>query len=121
MHPLQRLFAPGAAHDAGGSGWFVPAVHRKADVAFFGMYRVMLPAYGAGPYLPAIVLERPVYVREMADGLYSPLAYLLYKVKPAPMLNQVLPGYTQELVALKNVGYYQCYSGSMPQSWLRCR
>ena len=48
----------------------------------------MLPAYGAGPYLPAIVLERPVYVREMADGLYSPLAYLLYKVEPAPMLSQ---------------------------------
>jgi hypothetical protein len=40
----------------------------------------MLPAYGAGPYLPTIFLERPVYVREMADGLYSPLAYLLYKV-----------------------------------------
>ncbi len=43
--------------------------------------RVILPAYGAGPYLPAIVLERPVYVREMSDGLYSPLAYLTYKVR----------------------------------------
>ena len=42
--------------------------------------RVVLPAYGAGPYLPAIVMERPVYVREMSDGLYSPLTYLLYKV-----------------------------------------
>ena len=40
----------------------------------------MLPAYGAGPYLPGVVLERPVYVREMHDGLYSPLAYLTYKV-----------------------------------------
>lgn len=44
------------------------------------MHRVVLPAYGAGPYLPAIVMERPVYVREMSDGLYSPLTYLLYKV-----------------------------------------
>ena len=44
------------------------------------MCRVVLPAYGAGPYLPAIVMERPVYVREMSDGLYSPLTYLLYKV-----------------------------------------
>ena len=87
----------------------LPAVNRKADVAFFGMYRVMLPAYGAGPYLPAIVLERPVYVREMADGLYSPLAYLLYKVRPAAMLNQLLPGYTQELVALEDGGSHQCY------------
>lgn len=41
---------------------------------------MVLPAYGAGPYLPAIVMERPVYVREMSDGLYSPLTYLLYKV-----------------------------------------
>ena len=46
--------------------------------------RVVLPAYGAGPYLPAIVLERPVYVREMSDGLYSPLAYLTYKVGRQP-------------------------------------
>ena len=51
--------------------------------------RVVLPAYGAGPYLPAIVMERPVYVREMSDGLYSPLTYLLYKVRPAaePLLS----------------------------------
>ena len=49
--------------------------------ATFACGRVILPAYGAGPYLPAIVLERPVYVREMSDGLYSPLAYLTYKVR----------------------------------------
>lgn len=41
-----------------------------------------MPAYGAGPYLPAIVLERPVYVREMNDGLYTPFTYLTYKVLP---------------------------------------
>ena len=43
--------------------------------------RVIMPAYGAAPYLPAIVLERPVYLREMSDGLYSPFTYLLYKVR----------------------------------------
>ncbi len=53
----------------------------------------MMPAYGASPYLPSIVLERPVYVREMADGLYSPLAYLLYKVSPAAMFSN-FTGYT---------------------------
>lgn len=47
-----------------------------------GACRVVMPAYGAGPYLPAIVLERPVYVREMNDGLYTPFTYLLYKVCP---------------------------------------
>lgn len=43
-----------------------------------------MPAYGAGPYLPAIVMERPVYVREMSDGLYTPFTYLLYKVHALP-------------------------------------
>ncbi len=52
--------------------------------------RVVLPAYGAGPYLPAIVMERPVYVREMSDGLYSPLTYLMYKVGAPPALLQAL-------------------------------
>lgn len=54
------------------------------------LHRVILPAYGAGPYLPAIVMERPVYVREMSDGLYSPLTYLMYKVRPhfCPILLQ---------------------------------
>lgn len=41
--------------------------------------RAILPAYGAGPYLPAIMLERPVYVREISDGLYTAFTYLLYK------------------------------------------
>ncbi|KAK9867424.1 hypothetical protein WJX84_007320 [Apatococcus fuscideae] len=40
----------------------------------------MLPAYGAGPYIPALVLERPVTVRERSDGLYTAFTYLLYKM-----------------------------------------
>lgn len=43
--------------------------------------RAILPAYGAGPYLPAIMLERPVYVREISDGLYTAFTYLLHKVQ----------------------------------------
>ena len=53
--------------------------------------RVIMPAYGAAPYLPAIVLERPVYLREMSDGLYSPFTYLLYKVRLLPQLSQLVP------------------------------
>lgn len=45
--------------------------------------RAILPAYGAGPYLPAIMLERPVYVREISDGLYTAFTYLLYKARRA--------------------------------------
>ena len=42
--------------------------------------RAVLPAWGAGPYLPALVLERPIFVREMSDGLYTAFTYLTYKV-----------------------------------------
>ena len=29
-----------------------------------------LPAYGASSYVPSLVLERPLFVRERNDGLY---------------------------------------------------
>lgn len=64
----------------------------------------MLPAYGAGPYLPAIVLERPVYIREMADGLYSPLAYLLYKVGPTAEAVDRPQAYRDHCMLLTGVG-----------------
>lgn len=50
--------------------------------------RAILPAWGAGPYLPALVLERPIFVREMNDGLYTALTYLTYKVGDLPCLKQ---------------------------------
>lgn len=39
-----------------------------------------LAALGAGPYLPGIVLERSVYLREVQDGLYGAGSYLIFKV-----------------------------------------
>ena len=39
-----------------------------------------LPAFGAASYVPAIVLERPLFVRERNDGLYTVVTYLLYKI-----------------------------------------
>jgi ATP-binding cassette subfamily G (WHITE) protein 2 len=39
-----------------------------------------LPAFGAASYVPAIVLERPLFVRERSDGLYAVITYLLYKI-----------------------------------------
>lgn len=41
---------------------------------------VTLPAYGSCAYTPAIVLERPVFVREQSDGLYRVITYLTFKV-----------------------------------------
>lgn len=40
----------------------------------------MLPAFGAASYVPALVLERSLYVRERNDGLYRPITYLLSKL-----------------------------------------
>lgn len=48
--------------------------------------RCVLPAYGAASYVPAIVLERTLYVRERADGLYLPITYLLAKMMDELMI-----------------------------------
>lgn len=39
-----------------------------------------LPAFGAASYVPAIVLERPLFVRERSDGLYRVITYLSSKM-----------------------------------------
>ncbi|KAK9804269.1 hypothetical protein WJX72_004137 [[Myrmecia] bisecta] len=41
---------------------------------------ITLPAYGAAAFVPAIVLERPVFVREQSDGLYRVITYLTFKI-----------------------------------------
>ncbi len=41
---------------------------------------VAQPAWGAVAYVPAIMLERGLYVRERHDGLYRPLTYLMFKM-----------------------------------------
>ena len=66
-----------------------------------------MPAYGAAPYLPAIVLERPVYLREMSDGLYSPFTYLLYKVRPMSHAGEALTSAQHALKVAHNTPAYQ--------------
>ncbi|CAL8472002.1 g11544 [Coccomyxa elongata] len=43
------------------------------------MYTV-LPGFAAISYMPGLVLERPLYIRERSDGLYSTVSYLLSKM-----------------------------------------
>ncbi len=40
----------------------------------------LLPGFTAITFLPALVLERVLFIRERADGLYGPGAYLLHKL-----------------------------------------
>ena len=39
-----------------------------------------LPAFGAASYVPQIVMERSLFMRERADGLYSPATYIVAKM-----------------------------------------
>ena len=41
-----------------------------------------MPAFSASAFVPTIVLERPLYVRERNDGLYRAITYLCSKVRP---------------------------------------
>ncbi|KAJ8611882.1 hypothetical protein CTAYLR_005809 [Chrysophaeum taylorii] len=41
---------------------------------------VILPGYGASAYIPQLVMERPVFLREIADGCYTSFTYLLAKM-----------------------------------------
>lgn len=40
----------------------------------------VMPAFGAAAYVPALVLERNLFVRERADGMYHVITYLLAKM-----------------------------------------
>jgi hypothetical protein len=41
---------------------------------------VSIPALGATSYLPSLMLERPLFIRERSDGLYRPITYLMSKL-----------------------------------------
>jgi ATP-binding cassette, subfamily G (WHITE), member 2 len=40
----------------------------------------ILPAYGAASYVPTLIMERGLYIRERNDGLYRPITYLAFKL-----------------------------------------
>jgi hypothetical protein len=48
-----------------------------------------MPAFGAAAYVPSISLERNLFVRERADGLYTALTYLAYKMCDEMAINAV--------------------------------
>ncbi|KAG2446852.1 hypothetical protein HYH02_008009 [Chlamydomonas schloesseri] len=50
----------------------------------------LLPAFGAASYVPAIVLERRLFVRERADGLYRVFTYLAAKLVEELILSVII-------------------------------
>ncbi len=39
-----------------------------------------MPAFTAVAYVPALILERPLFLRERNDGLYRVITYLSFKI-----------------------------------------
>eukprot|EP00958_Prasinococcus_capsulatus_P026106 scaffold4595_cov415-Prasinococcus_capsulatus_cf.AAC.4 len=65
--------------------WYHQAKHLETNAeqltaAALLFMMVTLPTFGAAGYMPSIVLERPVFYRELDDGCYPVVAYVLYKI-----------------------------------------
>jgi ATP-binding cassette subfamily G (WHITE) protein 2 len=73
----------------------------------------MLSAFTSMGILPTIVLERPVFQRERADGCYTPAAYVFYK-----LLEEMLPQLPAGLIYSALVFYLVGLLGSFLVFWL---
>jgi len=74
---------------------------------------VVMPAFSAAAYVPALFLERGLFQRERADGLYGVSTYLAYK-----MLDELVIGAVGSFVACAAVFYGVGISGSLLLFWL---
>jgi ATP-binding cassette subfamily G (WHITE) protein 2 len=74
---------------------------------------VNLPAFGAASYIPAIVLERALFVRERNDGLYRVITYLCAK-----MLEELGIAFIVSLVFSNVVWYPLKFQGLWVIFWL---
>eukprot|EP00892_Ulva_mutabilis_P005857 jgi/Ulvmu1/3643/UM017_0057.1 len=72
-----------------------------------------LPAFGAASYVPALTLEKPLYVRERNDGLYRPITYLLAKI-----FDEILITVVSSLVFSAFVFYVVKLEGEFILFWL---
>jgi ATP-binding cassette, subfamily G (WHITE), member 2 len=46
--------------------------------------------FGAAAYVPALTLEKPLFIRERNDGLYRPITYLISKLFDELLINAVV-------------------------------
>eukprot|EP00891_Asterochloris_glomerata_P001938 jgi/Astpho2/1938/gw1.00038.347.1_t len=74
---------------------------------------ITLPAYASSAYVPVLVMERAVFVRELSDGLYRPITYLCFKMAEELILS------TAGSVCFSLVVFYCCQmQGSFFPFWL---
>jgi ATP-binding cassette, subfamily G (WHITE), member 2 len=74
---------------------------------------VVMPAFSAAAYVPALFLERGLFQRERADGLYTVTTYLAYK-----MFDELVIGAIGSFVACAAVFYGVGLAGSLMLFWL---
>ncbi|PSC74385.1 P-loop containing nucleoside triphosphate hydrolase isoform B [Micractinium conductrix] len=72
-----------------------------------------LPAFGAASYVPAIVLERPLFVRERNDGLYRVITYMVSKI-----LEELIVALFNSIVFANIVFWALQLKGSFALFWL---
>ena len=90
--------------------------HNPANVVNISSMLFMwctLPAFGAASYVPQIVMERSLFMRERADGLYRPMTYVVAK-----MFDELLLLFFVTLVIAAVVFYAVQLSGSFALFWL---
>ena len=90
--------------------------HNPANVVNISSMLFMwctLPAFGAASYVPQIVMERSLFMRERADGLYRPMTYVVAK-----MFDELLLLFFVTLVIAAAVFYTVNLSGSFVLFWL---
>ncbi|KXZ46460.1 hypothetical protein GPECTOR_43g896 [Gonium pectorale] len=76
---------------------------------------VAQPAWGAVAYVPNIMMERGLYVRERHDGLYRPITYLAFK-----MLDELTLNFLVGLGSSAIIFYGVQLRGSFVYFWLNC-
>lgn len=76
---------------------------------------VAQPAWGAVAYVPNIMSERALYVREQNDGLYRPVTYLVFKMADELTLNFIVG-----LGSTAIIFYGVMLEGSFAYFWLNC-
>jgi len=74
---------------------------------------VVMPAFSAAAYVPALFLERGLFQRERADGLYTVTTYLAYK-----LFDELVIGALGSFVACTAVFYGVGLAGSLALFWL---
>jgi ABC-type multidrug transport system ATPase subunit len=93
-----------------GKNWRADNYINMAAVLF--MF-VVMPAFSAAAYVPALFLERGLFQRERADGLYTVTTYLAYK-----MFDELVIGAVGSFVACAAVFYGVGLAGSLMLFWL---